>query len=446
MRKKEKLLEVADRVITSSDCDETEVIIFSADSALTRYSKSFIHQNVAETDVSLILRVSQDKRYGIANTNILSDEGIEEALKIAKNIALSQDENPDYIKIAEPEKVEEVDAWADDTEKQTPQERAEAVINVIGVADKEDFESAGSYSITSGEVIYANSNGIRLYQPRTNANLIAVILSDTSEGYAEAGGTSVSEVNSKEVAVESTNKCLKSQNPIQIEPGEYDVILEPYAINELVSWLSYVGFNAKLYNEKRSFLSGRMGEKIWSESITFIDDGLNPDGFPFPFDFEGVPRQRVVLVENGVAKNMVYDRKTAKKENTKSTGHALPPGSNAGAMPLHPLFVPGNETTEDLLNKVEKGLWISSFHYVNGFIDTKNAVFTGMTRYGTFLIEDGEITKPVKNMRFTESMLKAFSNVDGITEDVKKLPGYLGGGIFPTILIRDFRFTGTTEH
>lgn len=446
MRKKEQLLKIADRVISASDCDQTEVLIISGESALTRYSKSFIHQNVSEANTDLTIKVSLDRRYGVANTNAIDEDGIKEAIDIAKNIASSQKENPDYIESAKPEPVEEVDAWSKDTETQSPDERAESVLDVINVADESGFESAGSYEAETSEIVFANSNGIRLYHPQTNANLIAVILSDSSEGFAETGSVSVSEIDSKVIAEESTDKCDKSQNPISIEPGEYDVILEPYALRELFGWMSFMGFNSKYYREGRSFLVGRMGDKIWSDSITLVDDGLDEDGFPFPFDFEGVPRQRVVLVENGVAKNLVYDRTTAEKEGVESTGHALPPGGGSGPMPLHLQILPGEETTKDLLKKVDRGLWISSFHYVNGFVDIKNGVFTGMTRYGTFLIENGEITKPVKNLRFTQSMLSAFNNVDGITREVKKLPGQIGGVIFPTILIRDFKFTGTTEH
>jgi len=446
MRKKKELLDVVDEVISVSNCDGTEVVAFNGDTSLTRFSRSFIHQNVAETDTSLTIRVSVNRRYGTATTNVIDSKSIKHAVTMARDIADSQVENPDYVELASPEKVDVVSAWAVENEEQTPEKRAKSVLDVINVAGKEGFECAGSYEIEGLAIVYGNSNGIRLYQPRTKANLKAVVLSNTSEGFAEAGGVSIRDIDSKATAREATDKCSRSQEPITIEPGEYDVILEPYALRELFGWMAYIGFNSKLYHDGRSFLYGKMGEKIWSDSITLIDDGISEDGFPFPFDFEGVPRERVILVENGIAKNLVYDRNMAKKENTKSTGHALPPGSGNGPMPLHMRLTPGVEKVEDLLKKVKKGLWVSNFHYVNGFIDTKNAIFTGMTRYGTFLIEDGELTKPVKNLRFTESMLKAFSSVDGITSGVKKFPNSIGGMLLPTVLIRNFKFTGTTEH
>ncbi|MBN2564518.1 MAG: TldD/PmbA family protein, partial [Candidatus Eisenbacteria bacterium] len=178
------------------------------------------------------------------------------------------------------------------------------------------------------------------------------------------------------------------------------------------------------------------------------DDGRDPEGVPIPFDFEGVPKRKVTIIENGVARGPVYDSVTAAKDGVKSTGHAGLSVFRGGPGPSNLFIAPGDAEMGDLMKAVKRGLLITRFHYINGLLDTRKALFTGMTRDGTFLIENGKVTKAVKNLRFNDSMLRAYSNVEALTKK-RGVAGRNWGGIgsitAPTVLIRDFRFTGTTE-
>jgi predicted Zn-dependent protease len=194
-------------------------------------------------------------------------------------------------------------------------------------------------------------------------------------------------------------------------------------------------------------MTGKLGEKVMGENITIWDDALDPAGRPFPFDSEGVARKKVMLIEDGVAVGPVYDTITAVKDGTESTGHASSPVYAGGPSPQNLFMTPGDSSVDEMVSSVRKGLLITRFHYVNGLLDTRKALFTGMTRDGSFLIENGKVGRPVKNLRFTQNMLEAFSNVEALSKDVGRVQAVWGDGAFvvPSMLIRGFRFTGSTE-
>jgi predicted Zn-dependent protease len=245
----------------------------------------------------------------------------------------------------------------------------------------------------------------------------------------------------------AVNKALRSRNPTDIEPGAYTVILEEEAVADMVFYLSYMGLGALSVQEGRSFMSGRFGEKITGDNITIWDDGHDSRGLMFPFDYEGVPKQRVTLIENGVAKGVVYDSFTAGREGNKtSTGHGLPAPNTFGPIPANLFLAPGQATKEEMLASTERGIWVTRFHYTNP-VHPVQTVLTGMTRDGTFLIENGQITRPLKNLRFTQSILEAFSQVEMLGSELKLLRGDWDGfaTCAPVVKIRGFQFTGTTE-
>ena len=197
-----------------------------------------------------------------------------------------------------------------------------------------------------------------------------------------------------------------------------------------------------------SFMADRIGEKVMGDLVTIHDDGTDPTGVPIPFDFEGVPKRKVTIIENGVARGPVYDSVTAAKDGVESTGHGGLAVFRGGPSCSNLFIAEGDSEFDDLLAAVKRGLLVTRFHYINGLLDTKKALFTGMTRDGTFLIENGKITKAVKNLRFNDSMLRAYSNVEAVTKK-RGVAGRNWGGIgsitAPSVLIRDFKFTGTTE-
>jgi len=445
----DRLMKIIDRALSYSMSDQLEVIIYSDTLALTRYSNSYIHQNVSFSSTSISVRAVEGKRWGIASTDDLSDNGVKIAVNKAKEIALSMEENPDFESLPKPQEYKKVNVYKEETGNQSPRQRAEKVKEIISEVEKGGFKAAGSYKIETGEIAIGNSLGVRCYHPFSKTNVIVVSISDTSEGYSEASSLTPSRIDHVKVASQSADTCGNSQKPADIEPCEYDVFLAPDALSGLMNWMSFVVFSGRMVFEGRSCLSGKMGEKVMGDNVTIVDDGLSGDNFAFPFDFEGVPRQRLVLIDKGVAKSACYDTIYAKKMGIKSTGHALPRGDEIDAIPFHLQMPPGDSDRDKMISMIDKGLYVSNFHYINGLIDPRNAVFTGMTRYGLFYIEDGKMKNPVKNLRFTESMLKAFSSVVAISKE-RKLVSHpyisVAGFILPSIVIKDFKFTSKTEH
>ena len=294
-----------------------------------------------------------------------------------------------------------------------------------------------------------NTNGVECYQPLSSAYLNLIVMGDNSSGFSDQFSREVDQIQLDDLAEAAIKKCLASKDPKGVEPGEYQVVLEPSAVAAMVEWMNYIGFGCKAFQEETSFMSNRIGKKIMGENVTMYDDGTDSSAIAFPFDFEGVPKQKVALVEKGVAKGVVYDSFSANKEGKKSTGHALTPDSAAeGGLALNLFIEGGDSSLEKMIESVKKGILVTRFHYINGFLDTTNALLTGMTRDGTFWVEDGKIKHGIKNLRFTESMLKAFSNVQQISKDRKIVASWwedVGCIVAPAMLIDKFKFTGKTE-
>ena len=238
---------------------------------------------------------------------------------------------------------------------------------------------------------------------------------------------------------------MTPQAPRPLPLGKYRVLLEPEAVAELLTWLGYLGFGAKQFAEHTSFLCGRMGDAITGSAITITDDALEPSTLVQPFDFEGVPKRRVPLIERGVATGLVYDTQYGRVYDTPSTGHASSPDATEGPSPSHLCMAPGEATYDTMVRALDRGLIVTRFHYVNGFLDPRNTLMTGLTRDGTFLVERGKIVAPVGNLRFTERILAAFGRTVMLSRDRRLIadPAQdVGGFVAPAMLIDGFTFTG----
>jgi predicted Zn-dependent protease len=253
----------------------------------------------------------------------------------------------------------------------------------------------------------------------------------------------------EKLANEAAHK-VTNQEPIQIDPGEYEVVLEPYAVSEMLDFLAALGFHALALQEGRSFFCETLGKKIVDPKVTVYDDGLDPAGLAIPFDFEGIPKQKVMFFESGVAGGVTYDSFTAGREGKESTGHGLISPNTAGPIPINLVMKGGESSLEEMVRSVRKGIYVTRFHYTN-VVEPMKAVITGMTRDGTFLIKEGEITAPIKNLRFTESILKAFSRVSAISKDRKicsEGTGYsrrfITGTVAPAVKVDGFNFSGVS--
>ena len=424
---------------------EAEVLVMREDDALTRFANSEIHQNVAQRDVAVNLRVVLGKRVAVASSGRTDDEGLRALVANALAIARVVEELPDWGGLPSPNGTpREVPAFAPETANATPEFRADAVRQVIAAADEAGVTAYGSFQTGIETTAVANSNGIRAAGSRTAAQLITVSMGpDGGSGYGEAAAVDATTIDPTAIGRQAADKARASANAVSIEPGDYPVVLEEPAVVDLLDMLGYLGFSALAVQEERSFFEP--GKVIGSPLVTITDDGADRSGLPMAFDYEGVAKQRVPLVERGVCRRVVYDAQTAARDGVTSTGHALPAPNPYGPFPLNMVMAPGDASREDLLGGLDRGLLVTRFHYTNP-VHPKLAIVTGMTRDGTFLVEGGRVVGPVKNLRYTQSYLDALRGTVAVGRDRRTLKGFLGAAVVPAVHIEGWTFTGATEH
>jgi PmbA protein len=443
-------LAIAERTValaTAAGATEAEALVTAADARLTRFANSEIHQNVAETNADCNLRFVIGKRVGVASSGRVDDEGLRRLVESAGAIARNVAELEDWAGLPEPDGAPNVPdsvMFAPATEASDPEQRAEGVRAVISAADQVGVIAYGSFATNVERMAVANSRGIRSSQERTWAQLITVSMSpDGGTGYAEAAAVDVTSIDAAALGREAAAKARATGSAQAIEPGEYPVVLEEYAVVDILDMLGYLGFSALAVQEERSFVE--IGKRIGSPLVTIRDDGTNTAGLPMAIDYEGVTKQRVPLVEAGVCAGLVYDSQTAARAGVRSTGHGLPAPNPYGPFPLNMVMDGGSASRDELIGGLDRGLLVTRFHYTNP-VHPKLGIVTGMTRDGTFLVEDGKIVGPVRNMRFTQSYLDAIAGVSAVGRDRKTLKGFLGGCVVPALRIDAFTFTGATEH
>ena len=434
----EEIKRFTDGLLARSPADQTEVIVTEWDSALTRFANNGIHQNVAEHNLSVRVRVVKEGRTGVASLNQMSEPAAKDVLDRALAIAALQPPS-EVVPMPGPAAAPEVDAWSPATAEASPEQRADFVGSVCSQSQKSGLKAFGAYSTTASQLTIANSLGVHLHHRSTQATVNSVVMGDSGSGYADRSAIDVGELDPQELAAEVIEKARRNQNARPVEPGVYEVVLEEYAVAEMLEFLSFMGFGALAAQEERSFM--RLGERITGESVAIWDDGLDRTGLPAPFDFEGVPKQRVDLIKNGVATGLVYDQQTAAHAGRPSTGHGLPAPNTEGPYAVNLFMAPGSANKAELASGIERGIWITRFWYVR-IVQPKASVITGMTREGTFLIENGVVTRPVKDLRFTESILKALDGLEKLSASTKlQASEYFGAVRVPALHLKAFTFT-----
>uniref|UniRef100_A0A7C4TCP5 TldD/PmbA family protein n=1 Tax=candidate division WOR-3 bacterium TaxID=2052148 RepID=A0A7C4TCP5_UNCW3 len=453
MLNKKDAKELIAMAIGFSSAEQIEVIIHSFDSALTRFANNYIHQNVYEANTTISVRVIFGKRIGTASTNSLALKNIKETIRCAERMAKFQTENPQFVSLikTDPKKYRQEIPSVKSFEQISPDKRAEAVRQIVEIAKEKNLLAYGSVSNGLSVIVIGNSLGTFAYHRSTDVFCNIVMSGKNSSGYAQSGAKDFDEINFVKLARIAADKAIRSQDPIEIKPGPYTTIFEPLAVSDFLDYLSAYTFNGKLFEEGRSYFCDKLGTKVVDERITITDDPFCRKGFPLPFDFEGVPKKKLVLIERGIARNVVYDSLTATALGKKTTGHALAYPNPYGPMPLHLVMEGGDITFNDMVSTTKQGILVTRLHYTN-VIDPHKITLTGMTRDGTFLIEGGVITRGIKNLRFTENLFEALNRVEAISkrqELVAHEPGYSGrlgsGTITPAIKINDFTFTSATE-
>lgn len=436
----EQLLLYAER----EGATQAEALIVGGDSALTRFANSEIHQNVAETNANVSLRFVVGKRIGVASSGRLDDKSLRRLAQSAGAIARNVEELEDFVSLPEPGPITPAPGcFSEATAGATPEFRADAVRAIIGRADAADAIAYGSFTTTVETVAIANSLGVRAAESRTSSQLLTVVMaSEEGTGYAEACAVDASTIDAEALGREAAERAGQGRRPVAIEPGDYPVVLDEYAVIDILDMLGYIGFSALAVQEGRSFFEA--GKRIGSDLVSIYDDGRDPAGLPMSFDYEGVAKQRVPLVEKGVCREVVYDSLTASREGRRSTGHGLPAPNPLGPFPLNQFMAPGTASRDELIGGLDRGLLVTRFWYTNP-VHPKLAIITGMTRDGTFLVEGGRIVGPVRNLRFTQSYVGALAGVSAVGRERKILRGMLGISVVPAVRVDSFTFTGVSE-
>ncbi len=437
-------------VVQESSADQTEALLLTEDSSLARFARSSIHQHVAEKNGTLILRVVLGKRIAVVTTNILSLSSAKASLERAISLAKVQRPNEAFISLPEPNPIPSIVTFSESISRLTPARKAKRIKGLLGLLKGKGFHASGAFSHGEVELAVVNSLGIEAYQKYSDLFFHLIAENGSGTGYASFVARDPDHFDIDSLAQEAIYKASKKE-PISVEPGEYEVILEPYAVSEFLSFLGYLGFNALAVQEERSFFCTQFGKKLVGERVTIYDDGLDPQGLQVPFDFEGVPKQRVTFFEKGIAREVTYDSFTAGREGKTSTGHGLIAPNTAGPIPINLFMREGDSSLEEMIRSTRKGIYVTRFHYTN-VVEPMKTVITGMTRDGTFLIEEGEIKGPIKNLRFTESILRALSRVKAISRERRVCSEgtvysrrFVTGTVVPSIKVDGFNFSGVSS-
>jgi len=438
--------ELCESILLRCKGNPVEITLQYIDSALTRFANNIIHQNVAERDGEVTLRYMIGKQIGTASTNRMDKAGLDELVVRAKSNAKTSPEDPNYPGLPEPVAYQRVAAWDATTADYSPEKRARAVGTVCQLAVEKGLNASGAFTTGSDVLMVANSQGVFTYHTRSYADFQTVVMSDDSSGRSQESAWNVDDLNVEGLGKEAIETAVCGRHPRKIDPGEYTVILEHYATEDLINSLNFYGMGAMALQEGRSWMNDRLGKQVMSRNVSIWDDGLDTNGSPLPFDFEGVPKQRVDIVKQGVVMGPVYDRYSGAKMGKPSTGHATPIVFRGfGPLALNLFMAPGDVTVQEMIASTKSGLYINRFWYTR-LVHPRECAMTGMTRDGVFKIEDGEVAYPVKNLRFTMPYVQALANVEAVGKASHLLVSEFGGICVrvPGLKIKDFNFTGST--
>jgi len=442
-----QLKESAQRALDYARGFDAEVILSTEDKALTRYGENVITQNIAGSEIRLSVRLLKDGRMGKASTSNLTDAGIKRCVETAREALKVAEPDAALLPLPEPQSYREKGSYHRVTHGLSPEARADGVARAVEVCRKEGLQGAGIFSSGARAVAVANSRGLWACHQMSRATFSLSAMSDDSSGWAEESDCDSDRIDIDRIVDRAVRIALDGREPGEIEPGSYTVIFEPAAVADFMLFLGWDAFNGLAFVEGRSCFSGKVGRKVVGDNITIVDDAFHPLTPGLPFDFEGLPRRPVTLIENGVFLGTVHDRRTARKAGVEQTGHALPQPDYYGPMPLNIIVSPGVSSREEMIAETDRGLLVTRLHYTN-IIDPMKMTLTGMTRDGLFLIEGGRVVKGLKNMRFTDSVLHVLSNVVALSKDLYKNETFWGGGgtVAPVIKVEDFHFTSRTEN
>lgn len=428
-----------------------ELLVEEGNSELTRFANNAIHQHMADASLTLSLRAQIDGRTARATSHRHDATGIADLVARTFSLTRSQAQDADLLPMALPAPIEPVDRWDEATAALMPDQRANAVAGMVEVARKDGLTAAGICSSHHDATAIVNTNGVEAYYRSTGAQFSVTMLQGLSSGWAKGGSVRWSDLDPVAGARIAAAKALASANPKEAPAGRYMVILEPAAVLDLLGFVMW-DFSARQVLEQSSFLSGRMGQKLFGDNVTITDDCRNPLQNGAPFDGEGAPRQRVVLVENGWVRNVVYSRQSAAEWKRRHpaepapapTGHGLPLPNPYGEFPLNVVFAGGDVPVERMIAETEHGILVTRLWYIRE-VDPYQKILTGMTRDGTFLIENGKLAHGVRNFRFNQNMIELLNSIEAMSAPVRASGEESFDMVVPALKVRGFNFTEVTK-
>jgi PmbA protein len=411
-------IELAERAVAAADGDGVEAIVQAEHSGFARFAGSEVHQPTLIENVSVFVRVLRGSRVGAAAANRIDDEGLRDLALRAGEAADAAPEDPDLPGLAGASALPDVEGYDEETAGLSPADQARLAADAIAGAG--DTPVYGFFTSGTATVAVVTSAGFAAEQTSTDAVALALAATDGASGYAEQTSWAVGDVDPAAVARQAFELAKRTANADELEPGTYRAVLGPYAVGELLQYFAFDAFSGLALLEERSYLAGKLGERRFDEKVSIADDALDPQGLPKQFDFEGVPKQRVPLVENGVLRGAVWDSTSAARAggSRQSTGHAPPPAFRRwGPLPFALSLAGGEaESIDELVELVGDGIYITRLHYL-GIVEPRQGILTGMTRDGTFRIRDGKLAEPLVNLRFTVAVPDVLADVPGLTHE-----------------------------
>ena len=452
--------EIFNRIKRHSTADEVELLCYGGKSALTRFANNIIHQNVAEENYLVSVRTVFGGRTARATTNKLDDESLKRVVQASESLAKVQHPDPDLLPMPDASESARVtrafpSRHFAETAALTPELRAEGVKKIVSVADRHKLTTAGIFSSAEWVEGIFNSRGLSNWHTHTSSEISITMLAGDSSGWQKANYPDVSQQDPATLAETAARKTIESAAPREIPPGKYTVILEPPAVLDMVGFM-FFDFGGLSILDQRSFLNNRVGSQIFGPNINVWDDAAHLLQAGSPFDGEGIPRQRVQLIENGVVKRLVYARATAEKVKhsefankvgpVEATGHGFSLPNEMGEAPMNIVFgAPADpETVDQMIASTERGVLVTRLWYIRE-VDPYEKILTGMTRDGTFYVEDGKVRHGILNFRFNESLLHMLSNVEAMGSPVRASGEEAFDMVAPPMKVKDFNFTEVTK-
>ncbi|MGI9102644.1 MAG: TldD/PmbA family protein [Terriglobales bacterium] len=458
MLTQDKAQETFDRVVKFASADEVELIVSGGKSALTRFANNTIHQNVAEENYVVSVRAVLEGRTARATTNKFDDESLRQCMKASEDLARVQQRDPDLLPVAGPTAFGPgplVQRAFFETASVSPADRADAVGKIVDVARKQNLTAAGIFSTSESVEAVVNSRGLSTFHTQTSAEISITMLAKDSSGWQKANSPDVRILDAAALAETAARKARESAAPQELAPGKYTAILEPAAVLDLVGFMFW-DWGGQAILDERSFLNNRIGTQLFGPNITIYDDAYHPLQSGAPFDGEGVRRQRVVLVEQGVPQRVVYARSTAEKMKKSAlagkvgpvevTGHGFPLPNEIGEIPLNIVFAPPQEpkTVEQMVASTDRGVLITRLWYIRE-VDPYEKILTGMTRDGTFYVEGGKVRHGIRNFRFNQSAVELLANVEQMGQPVRASGEESFDMVAPPMKVKGFNFTEVTK-